>query len=217
MRRSLLLGAIAHVVIATLSGAVVIDRIAVIVGKQVVKTSDVSRDLRITAFLNQRPLSITREEKRKAADRLVDQQIIRTELATGGYSRATDADADALLKQIRQSRFAGTDSRMRTALQRYDITEDQLRAQLLWQLTVLRFIDQRFRPGILVTDEDVRAYFDQRHTELAKDNPKNSTFEVLAPKIRESLEGERINQEFESWLEGARRRNRIEFRDEAFQ
>ena len=38
---------------------VVIDRIAVIVGKSVIKSSDVERNLRLTEFLNQQPLSLS--------------------------------------------------------------------------------------------------------------------------------------------------------------
>jgi hypothetical protein len=35
-----------------LAGAVVIDRIAVIVGKHAIKSSNIGRDLRVTQFLN---------------------------------------------------------------------------------------------------------------------------------------------------------------------
>ncbi|HWC00868.1 MAG TPA: hypothetical protein VG672_29380, partial [Bryobacteraceae bacterium] len=93
----------------------------------------------------------------------------------------------------------------------------QLQAQLVWQLTVLRFIDQRFRPAVLVTDEEVRAYYDQHLDELRKEKPGANTFEALEPEIRRSLEGERINQSFTQWLENARKRNRIEYREGAFQ
>ena len=60
-----------------LAGAVLIDRIAVIVGTHVVKASDVDRDLRLTSFINRQQMDFTSAAKRKAADRLVDQQIIR--------------------------------------------------------------------------------------------------------------------------------------------
>jgi hypothetical protein len=197
MRRILL-----FLMLACSIDAVVIDRIAVIVGKHVIKLSDIDRDLRVTSFLNNTPISETPEAKRKAADRLVDQQIIREELATGGYSRAKESDADAMVRRMLPRRLA--------TLPRYRLTEDQLRAQLLWQLTVLSFIDQRFRPGVLVTDEDVKTYYDQ-HPELHK-----SSFEAAAPQIRKTLEGEQVNQQFEAWLDAARKSTRVEFREEAF-
>ena len=39
---------------------------------------------------------------------------------------------------------------MRQDLNQYGVTEDELHDALLWQLTVLRFIDERFRPGVMV-------------------------------------------------------------------
>ena len=202
---------------SSFSRAVVIDRIAVIVGKHVIKTSDIDRDLRVAAFLNREPLRLTSDTKRKAAERLVDQEIIRQEVATGAYRRATDADADALTNQIRKDRWGGSEARFRAALSQYGLSEAALHEQLLWQLTVLRFIDQRFRPGVLVTDEEVRQYYDTHISELRRENPGNSSFEALAPKIRAVLEGERINQEFEAWLQQARKRNHIEYRQGAFE
>jgi len=200
-----------------LSGAVVIDRVAVIVAKQVIKTSDILRDLRLTQFLNREPLNLSAEAMRQSAERLIEQVIIRNEIARGGYRRPTESDADKLLAQIRQDRFGGAAGRMREELSRYRLNEGQLREQLLWQITVLRFIDQRFRPAVLVTEEDVRAYFDEHLADLKRDNAQSNALEALEPKIRASLEGERINKAFVEWLEAARKRNRIDYREGAFQ
>jgi peptidyl-prolyl cis-trans isomerase SurA len=196
---------------------VVLDRIAVVVGKHVIKASDIDRDLRITAFLNREPLVANTETKRKAAERLIDQAIIRDEIAMGGYERATDADAKAMLAQIRQSRYNGSETRLRQALSQYGITEDELLQQLLWQLTVLRFIDERFRTGVLVTDEEMRAYYNQHLADLKKEYPQANAFDDLKSKIQASLEGELVTQQFEMWLDGSRKRARIEYREAAFQ
>jgi hypothetical protein len=199
------------------SAVVVLDRMAAIVGKHVVKTSDIDWDLRVTAFLNREPLDFSSQAKRKSAERLIDQEIIRQEIVTGNYRRAPDSDAAALEAQLKRDRFGGSDQRMRAELQRYRITEDQLRVQLLWQLTVLRFIDERFRPAVIVTDEEVRAYYDQHLADVRRQYPDNSSFEALEPKIRSLLEGQRINENFNQWLEQARKRARIESKQEAFQ
>ena len=204
--------------VASVSSAVVVlDRMAAIVGKHVVKTSDIDWDLRVTAFLNREPLDFGPQAKRKAAERLIDQEIIRQDIVTGNYKRPPDSDAAALEAQLKRDRFDGSDLRMREALQRYGIAEDRLRAQLLWQLTVLRFIDQRFRPAVIVTDEEVHAYYDQHLAELRRQYPGDNSFEALEPKVRSLLEGQRINEAFNQWLEAARKRTRIEYRQEAFE
>jgi hypothetical protein len=143
--------------------------------------------------------------------------VIRTELATGGYARATDSDAQAMLQRLEHDRFGAVRARLDAELERYGLTEDQLRQQLLWQLTVLRFIQQRFQPGVDVTDQAVHDYYDQHLTELQRQNPRNFSLATLEPKIRELLIGEDVNKSFEDWLSGARQRTHIEYRQEAFQ
>ena len=213
MRGTLLLLALA----GAAAGAVVIDRIAVVVGKHAIKLSDIDRDLRVTEFQNREPLNLSGAARKKAGGRLVDQTIIGDEIVNGGYQRPSESDADALAAKLRTDRFGGSDARMRQALAQYGITEDVLRAELLWQLEVLRFIDQRFRPGVNVTDEELRDYYNQHRSELTRQYPGAAAFETLEPKIREKLEGERINQAFEEWLDRARQRTRIEYKQEAFQ
>src|SRR5262249_55365875 len=90
-----------------------------------------------------------------------------------------------------------------------------LRRRLRWQLTVLRFIDQRFRPGVLVTDEDVSAYYQQHRTELQKAFPKDSSLEAVEARIRETLTGERGNQFFEVWVQKKRRTSGVKYREAA--
>jgi peptidyl-prolyl cis-trans isomerase SurA len=205
------------VVAASLASAVVIDRIAVIAGKRLIKASDIDRDLRVTAFLNREPLVFTPDAKRKAAERLVDQSIIREEIASGGFSAAQYGEATAMQESLRRDRYQNSVPRFREALTQYGLTEPELHDQLRWQLTVLRFIDERFRPGILVSDEDVRKYYDDHLADLRRQYPNGSGFDALATQIRSSLEGEKINEEFEAWLQEARRRDHVEYKLGAFE
>ncbi len=200
-----------------LSGAVAYDRMAVVVGKHTIKSSDIYRDLRVTAFLNREPLRYGADARRKAAERLIEQTILRDEIANGGYQGASEEEAREMLDKIREERYGGSAPRMRTALAGYGLTEDDLRAHLLWQLTVLRFIDQRFRNGVVVTDEDVRTYYDKHLADLKSEYRQNSSFEALQPKIRASIEGERINQNFAQSMEQARKRIRIRYLEGAFE
>jgi hypothetical protein len=206
---TMLCGAAAH-------ATVTLDRIAVVVGKHVIKTSDIDREIRLINFLNRANLDFSPAARRKAADRLIEQELIRTELQVGGYQIPSDGDAVKLLEQIKKQRFQN-EAQYRSALQRYGIREEELKSELLWQLTVLRFIDQRFRPGVLVTDEEIKTYYEQHLPELTKASSGHASLEALQPKIRETLEGEQINQQFFAWLDQSRTQARIEFRDEAFQ
>jgi parvulin-like peptidyl-prolyl isomerase len=199
------------------AAGVVIDRIAVIVDKHAIKTSDIDRDLRVTQFLNHEPLDLKVDVKRKAAERLIDQTVIREEMEKGGYARSSAAEVDGMVARILADRFGGQSARLQGELARYGLTEAQLKLQLQWQLDVLKFIDERFRPAVLVTDDEIRTYYDQHKADLERQFPQLKTYEAMAPKIRASLEGERLNQTFDQWVAGARKRDRIVYREEAFQ
>ena len=204
-------------VCSLLSGAVVLDRIAVIAGTHVIKTSDIDRDIRITQFLNREPLNITTANKREAAERLITQDIIRQEIITGAYQRPPESEGSVLEVQLRRDRFGNSSQRMHEELQKYGLTEGELRDRLLWQITVLQFINQRFRAGVVVTDEDIKNYYEQHAAELRKQQPSAIALEALAPKIKEAIEGERINQSFNQWLDQTRRDYRVEFKQQAFE
>src|SRR6185295_20129349 len=98
------------------------------------------------------------------------------EIATGDYNRPADEQAAELERQVVRDRFGGSAARFREELKRYGLTDEDLKEQLLWQLTVLSFIDQRFRVGVLVTDEDVRSYYDQHEADLRRDYPRDHGF-----------------------------------------
>jgi hypothetical protein len=97
-------------------------------------------------------------------------------------------------------------------LRRRGLSSAQVLDQLQWQLVVLRFIDERFRPGVTVTDDEMRAYYEQNAAALKRQDPAHNTLEDLTPKIREILEGERINRNFEDWLQQARKNVRIDYK-----
>jgi peptidyl-prolyl cis-trans isomerase SurA len=202
---------------ALFAGPVILDRIAVIAGTHVIKLSDIDRDIRLTDFLNRVPLSFSPAAKRESAERLITQQIIRDEIANGGYRRPPDSEASQLEEQLRRDRFLGSEQKLRDGLQRYALTESQLHEQLLWQITVLQFINQRFRAGIVVTDDAVRDFYDEHYAQLSKTYPKDNSLEALEPKIRDMLEGQQINQAFDDWLDQARKNEKVEFKEGAFE
>lgn len=131
-------------VLAATAGAEVYDGVAVSVGTHSIAQSQVDRDTRLTAFLNGSKLELSSTERRKAADRLVDQIIIREEMSKT-VAGVPAFEVDGVLARIRQARFR-SDAEYRRALDTYGINEAQLKAHLAWQLAVLAFVDVRFQP-----------------------------------------------------------------------
>jgi len=198
--------------------AEVIDRIAVTLDNQVITQSEILREIRLTAFLNGDPLDFSSESRKKAADRLIEQKLIHKEIEAAQYVEAGPAEVESLLKDVRTERFHGAEEYL-AALENYGITEQDLKAHLLWQLTFLHFIDLRFRPGIHVTDDEIRKYFDQELPGLQKNAGKDITitFDDLRNKLEENLTGRHIDEQVDDWIAQARKRTHIEFHPEAFQ
>ena len=212
----------AHVAIIslliTVARAEIIDRIAVTLDNQVITASEIALEIRLTAFLNGDPLDFSPSARRKAANRLIEQKLVRKEIQVGRYVSPSPEEVEPMLKQVQAQRFQG-DGEYRQALAKYGITEDELKAHLLWQLTLLRFIDLRFRPGVLVSDAQIQAYFEANRAKLeaqAGDSKKLTLADVRSD-IREILTAQGADKQLDEWLVEARKRARIEFHQEAFQ
>lgn len=196
--------------------AEIIDRIAVTLDNQVITESEIILEIRLTGFLNGDAADFSPAARRKAADRLIEQKLIRREMQVGRYAQPSPEEVGPMLQQIEAQRFHSAEE-YRQALAKYGISEDELKAHLLWQLSLLRFIDIRFRPGVQVTDDEVRTYFDQHLSELEKQAPAGKvTLDDVHDQIRGILTTEGVDKQLDDWLTEVRKRARIEFHLEAF-
>jgi peptidyl-prolyl cis-trans isomerase SurA len=194
--------------------ATTIDRIVAVVGKHPIKQSDIDRDLRVTQFLNQEPPDSSIASQKKSLERLIDQELIRRDMAIAGNTGHLEDEAKDLLAKVTRDRFHDSKPLLNADLARRGLKEPQLLEQLQWQLVVLRFIDQRFRAGVMVTDDEIKKYYDE-HSQQLSSGPGEHTIEALSPKIRETLEGEEVNRNFEEWLAEARKEAVIEYKVDA--
>lgn len=189
--------------------AVLLDRIAVIVGRTPILDSDITTDIRVTAFLNRTPLDFSPASRKQSAGRLIDQVIIRQQIQLGGFPIATRAETDSFLTSIEHSRAASV-SQFRSALSSYGISEPVLRDRLHWQLTILRFIDAMFRPQVVVSETDIENFYESHRAALSF-----KSIAQVRPAIVETITGERINTLFDAWLETNRKSARIVFLESA--
>lgn len=195
---------------ASLASPVIIDRIAIVIGKSIIKDSDIERDLRVTEFMNGDPLDVGNAARKKAASRLIDQVFIRREIEVGDYPNATFKQTDEQLDQLKRRRFK-TQAAFEQAMRQYGIPELDLRTQLQWQLTILSFIDIRFKPAVLVTDEEIEKYYNDHAAALRRQHPGKSSLDELREEIRNILAGEKENQEFFKWLDDQRKEAAIQY------
>lgn len=210
--------AAALVAASSCAGAGIIDRIAVSVGNRVITTSDLDREMRVTALLNGAKPDFSAAARRATAERMVDQRLVRNELETSRYPAPKAAEVIPELERFRKKYFADDEDYRRT-LAADGISEDDLKAELLWQRTLLLFIDVRFRPGVQVAAQEVQDYFDKTVAPAARLAHPGQTpsLEEYRGEIEDKLAGDKVDQEIERWLQQARKRTRIVFHEEVFQ
>jgi hypothetical protein len=190
-----------------------LDRIAVTVGRQVIAESAILLDLRVSAFLDAKPVDLSPAAKRRSAARLVDQILILQEAADSHVTLSVDEDVDKTLGQVK-AQFGSADA-YQAALARYGITEKEVSAQLADGIRTLRFSDFRFRPEVQVSDQELRAYYDQLATGWRQKNPELvPTFENSRDQVQQLLIEQRLTDALDKWLAMTRNETRIVYREQ---
>lgn len=202
--------------LAAAGHAEIVDRIAVSVGNRVITETDLEREIRITALLNNAKPDFSTANKRQTAERMVDQMLVRNELEASRYPLPSAAETQAALEE-EKARYGG-DAAYRRALAEHGVSEDDLKARLAWQLMLVRFIDVRFRPGIQISSDEIRKYFDEHMLPglLAAHPGQTPSFDDHRAGIEQTLTSHAADQQVEQWLKEARRRTRIEYHEEVF-
>ncbi|HEY2015043.1 MAG TPA: hypothetical protein VGH38_16155 [Bryobacteraceae bacterium] len=182
--------------------AAVADRIAVVVDKAVITESEVLLEVRLTQFLNHQPLDLSAEQRRAAAERLVDQQLIRNEARIGNYPKPTAAEVDTIAGKFRDEHYSSP-TQFQQDLEKYGITEEELREHLAWQVAAIRFTDVRFQPGTAAPPEQAANRYQAGAEPASNGTPAAKT--------------ETVDQQMDAWLKETRGQTRIQFKKEAFQ
>ncbi|MGH9721586.1 MAG: hypothetical protein ACRD8O_15365, partial [Bryobacteraceae bacterium] len=199
------------------SRAEVIDRIAVTTGAGVITDSEIRREIRIVAFLNNEPPGLGPGSRRKTAERLVDQRLMRREMDVTGYVSLSANGSSEMLAELIAERFDGDAARYKAAVQQAGLREPDLKSHFERQSAVLRFVSVRFRPGVQVSAAEIEDYFKKNVAPKLPVNPHPPMLDDdQRAGIEETIIEERVNQLADAWLKDARTRTRIEFREEAF-
>ena len=203
----------------TPANAELIDRIAVSVGPAVITESELLEQMRIRAFLEDAPLRVDGDSKRDAADRLIQQALIRREIETTRYVTPAPAEAEKLLATFKLSRFHHDEAQYQAALSKGGVRPDEVLASFQWQLTVLRFIEFRFRPGVQIAPEEIRDYYDRKFVPSWRERTKDSppSLADASASIEEILIQERIDNELDRWISLSRIQISIRYREEVFE
>lgn len=144
----------------------VIERVVATVNNEAIFLSDLRQ--RAVPFLPQVAEAPTEPERMsrlkdlydELLTYLIDEQLVR-QLATSSGVRVTDADVDSAIENLRLQNNM-TDEQFQEALDAQGFTMTQYRKDLKRQLTRLKVVNERVRSRVNVTEEQVRARYEQR-------------------------------------------------------
>lgn len=196
-----------------------LDRVAVSAGRQVVTLSAILRQLRWESLASGEPVRDTEENRRRAASRLIDQAIVLREIELSRYTPPSMAEAEAAIDDdLKQS--GRTRGRLLDEIRKLGFSEEDFMREMQWRLSVSRFIDYRFAPGVQVTDEEVEQYYRGEYTpQFGKLNPGAAVpalDEVRAAVVR-IVTTRKTNGAMEQWLTRMRESLRVTYFPGAFQ
>ena len=204
------------VLLSTVLPAETLDRVSARVGKDAITESALRRHLRMEAFFARTTPDLGAASRRKAAERLIDQVLIRRELELNRFAQPAAADVEAQIAELMKARQEDSTA-LGVALEHYGFTLDDLRSEILYQIMLLRFVEFRFSAGILVTDAEIEeAYQKEVVAEARQRNVPPPSAEDARAGIVKLLTYRKTTAALEQWLLQARQQVKIQVFEEAF-
>jgi hypothetical protein len=201
-----------------LPAAEVIDRVAVSIGKDVITLSEIHEQIRLTALQNGVEADFSSENVRNIAEKMVEQFLLRREIQMTRFApEITSKQIDEQLAALRSSRYPSAEA-FEQSKQKLRVSDRSLRRQMEWQLTLIPFIDTRFRSGIPPSEVLVRDYYENIFLPdwKSKNQGNPPALNDVREEIEEILSSQRADQALDRWLGQARTQQRIIFHEEAF-
>jgi hypothetical protein len=153
--------------------------------------------------------------KRATAEAMIEQKLIQTELANSRYPLPDPAELAPAIEQFKKAHFKD-DPQYRATLAEYGIAEEDFKELLLWQRTLLLFIQVRFETGVQLSAQDVEEYFTKTVKPAAEAAHPGQpvSLEDYRDQIERKLTGQRADQQMDIWLRDVRRRTNVVLHEE---
>ncbi len=193
----------------------IIDRIVATVNGDLVLESDVEEEERFTKLYpygNAEGKSL----REQAITRVINRTLIQQQMAGFPEAPVTDAqvakeEAD-LRKDLPECAKANcaSDAGWKAFLTANGFTEDELRDRLRQRAEVLRFIEQRFRSAVRISDKQISDFYTNTMLpEYTKQNASAPPLEAVHDRIQELLLQQQVSAMLDDWLNSLRDTGRV--------
>ena len=183
----------------------ILDRVVAIVNSDLILESDVEAERRFEAF---HPLSSTKSAtQEELIDRLVDRALILQQIAMQPEPPIPEDEVDAEITSLRKTipkcaaYHCETDAGWLKFVSDQGFTLEELRMHWKLRMEVLRFIEERFRMGIRITQQEIDEYY--KNTLIPAYQKQNASAPLegtIQDRIQEILLQQQVDKLLDDWL-----------------
>ena len=198
----------------------VLDRVVAVVNNRAILASDIKDELRISVLdpgaVGQSALTPQRALQQLISRTIIQQQLREEDVQASEPSKEQIQDRLMELRKelpacVRQN--CASEGGWALFLGKNGLTQDRVESYLRMRLEILGFIENRFRLGIRISQEEIETYY--RET-LLPQYAKGETvpaLDTVAPRIQEILLQQQVNGLFGAWLDNLRKQGDVEVLD----
>ena len=192
------------------SGGQELDRVLAIVNGDLVLDSDVDEERRLSVFqpFRDRAGDYSRD---KAIERLINRALILQQAKLQPEDPITDADVKKEFETLRKTipeckRYnCETEAGWQSFLSANGFTEQTLTERWRQRMEVLRFIEERFRMGIRISDADIDTYYHKTLLpQFAAQKTTPPKLDTIRNRIQEILLQQQVSNLLGDWLKSLR-------------
>jgi peptidyl-prolyl cis-trans isomerase SurA len=191
------------------SGATKLDRVVAIVNGDLVLDSDVDQERRFAAFSPYyRANGFSRDN---AIEQLINRDLILQQIRLEPQAEISDAAVNKQIDELRKTILACKQYNCETTegwhrfLADQGFTEQSFFALWKMRMQVLQFVEQRFRMGTHITQDQIRSYYEQTLLpEYASRHATPPPLESISDQIEQVLVQQQVTNLLNDWLRSLR-------------
>lgn len=204
------------------SQPVVLDHVVAVINGDVLLESDVDEE---THFAALEPFDSGGDTRLDAMRRLINRTLILQQMKEQEEfsENVSDADVEKSLKDLRahlpecNKYDCASPAGWKTFLAAKGLTNEEVVDHWKQRLTVLRFVDDRFRTGIRVSEQNVSDYYARAVVPVfERQHQTPPPLKSVSGRIQEILLEQQVNAQLQDWLKTLRDQGRVRILDPAF-
>lgn len=195
---------------APAAGSVVLDRIAAVVGDDLVLESEVEKLVGV-GYLPRAPGETDDAYRARVLDARIVEVLRERELRKTGGIEPKREEVEARLKALEARVVKERGEPLDAILARAGATRDELAGFVKRGMALENFVKERLGPAIKTTDAELHAYYDGPFREEARARGLANVppFDEVAEQIRDVVRERKLNVEIERWTEQLRAGTRV--------